>query len=342
MCRETMRRGGLVIKVSIVVPIYNAEKTLINCLKGLLMQTLKEIEIICVDDCSTDNTYAMLEMIEAQYPEKVVLIKNDRNRGPGGARNTGIQYTRGEYIGFVDSDDEVAIDMFEKLYAKAKEVQDGYDMVECGFYKEETDTTILYATDDLCGALDSTKRNELISCGGYVYTKIYKKDLIDNMGFGFRDNIALEDSEFVAYTYAIAKNIANVKEALYCYKDTDNSLSKQTKHLKNYKACFEAMKALYKRLSSISYYNEISMSVEYEMVQLYVYALISILSWFKQDKLANEQDTLLALKELQKFSDQCISIPYASNRFICKKIKDEDLQLAKINDKNPAQLIKLI
>lgn len=329
------------IKVSVVVPIYNAEKTLIRCLESLLMQTLQEIEIICVDDCSTDNTFAMLQMIESEYPDKITLIKNDKNRGPGGARNTGLNYARGEYIGFTDIDDEVAQDMFEKLYNRAKEIDCGYDMVECGMYNKSNNSAIIYASDSLCGELNSHKRNELISCGGYVYTKIYKKSFLDSLGLSFRENIILEDAEYVAYTYATAKNIANVCETLYYYDNTNNSLSKQKDYIKNYNACFEAMKALYSRLSQLDEYEEISVSIEYAMVQLYIFSIIYTLLWYKEDRINRQAEAVSLLKALQDFSNSKISIPYSNNKYIANKIKNDDLNLAVINDQAPEKLINM-
>ena len=103
------------VKVSIVVPVYNREKEIAGCIKSLINQTLKEIEIIVIDDGSTDNTSAVVESFS---DNRIKLIKTE-NRGQGLARNTGIEEAKGEYIGFVDSDDDVSPVMYEKMYNNA-------------------------------------------------------------------------------------------------------------------------------------------------------------------------------------------------------------------------------
>ena len=108
-------------KVSIIVPAYNAHDTLARCLGSLVNQTLQEIEIIVVNDASTDDTWEIMERCEKQFSDKVIIIDGKENRGPGGARNQGLDIATGEYIGFVDSDDYVADNMYEHLYSKAKE-----------------------------------------------------------------------------------------------------------------------------------------------------------------------------------------------------------------------------
>ena len=107
------------IKVSVIVPVYNVDLYLVECLDSIINQTLKEIEIICVDDCSTDNSYMILEEY-SKKDSRIKLIKHKENRGLGPARNTGIENATGEYISFIDSDDYVSLDFLENLYSTAK------------------------------------------------------------------------------------------------------------------------------------------------------------------------------------------------------------------------------
>ena len=99
------------IKISIIIPVYNVDKYLKQCLDSVINQTLKNIEIICVNDGSTDNSSQILNRIN---------VINQENAVQGAARNTGLTYAKGDYIGFVDSDDWVDITMFEKFYKNAK------------------------------------------------------------------------------------------------------------------------------------------------------------------------------------------------------------------------------
>ena len=107
------------IKVSIIIPVYNVENYLRKCLDSIINQTLKEIEIICIDDCSTDNSYSILEEY-SKIDSRIIIIKNDVNKGSGNTRNVGIEKAKGEYIGFIDSDDFINDIYFEELYNTAK------------------------------------------------------------------------------------------------------------------------------------------------------------------------------------------------------------------------------
>ena len=107
-------------KISIVVAVYNAEKTLKKCVDSLIGQTLKNTEIILVNDCSKDNSSSICKQYESEY-SNVIAIDNPYNVGVSATRNNGIEKAKGDYICFVDSDDYVEEDMYEKLYNKAIE-----------------------------------------------------------------------------------------------------------------------------------------------------------------------------------------------------------------------------
>lgn len=108
------------IKISVIVPVFNAEKYLKMCLNSLVSQTLKNIEIICIDDGSTDNSLAILDKFKSK-DNRIKIIKQ-KNYGVSMARNNGISEAQGEYIGFVDADDWVDKDFFEKLYNAAQNI----------------------------------------------------------------------------------------------------------------------------------------------------------------------------------------------------------------------------
>ena len=125
------------IKVSVIVPVYNVEAYLERCLDSLVKQTLEEMEIIVVNDGTKDNSQAIIDRYAAAYPQKVIsLIKE--NGGLSDARNYGIPYAHGEYIGFVDSDDYLNVTMYQKLYDRAAETDS--DIVVCGIYGIDVNT----------------------------------------------------------------------------------------------------------------------------------------------------------------------------------------------------------
>lgn len=115
------------IKVSIIIPVYNAEQYLKKCLDSVCRQTLKDIEVICVNDCSSDNSLVILQEYAVRYPQ-LRIVNHIENGGESRARNTGIEAATGEYLGFVDNDDVVDMNFYEKLYDRACET--GADIVK--------------------------------------------------------------------------------------------------------------------------------------------------------------------------------------------------------------------
>ena len=121
------------MKLSIIVPVYNmaAEHKLEYCLDSLVNQTLEDYEIIAVDDCSTDESWAILQQYEKRFSEKFHAVHSEENKHQGGAKNIGLKLAKGEWIGFIDSDDWIRADMYERLIGKAEET--GADLVGCDY-----------------------------------------------------------------------------------------------------------------------------------------------------------------------------------------------------------------
>ena len=129
------------VKVSVIIPAYNTEEYMAQCLESLLKQTLQEIEIVIVDDGSTDKTLSILKQYEGQYSEKIRVFHKE-NGGQGSARNLALKYARGEYLGFVDSDDWIDLEMYEEMYLKAKE--EDADIVICDMVDHFPDREVYY------------------------------------------------------------------------------------------------------------------------------------------------------------------------------------------------------
>ena len=119
-------------KVSIIVPVYNVEKYIEKCLNSLVNQTLEDIEIILVNDGSTDKSQTIIEQYQKKYPD-VIKAYSTKNGGAAKARNYALEHVTGEYIGFVDSDDYISEEMYEKLYNQAK--KENADIVCCNYYR---------------------------------------------------------------------------------------------------------------------------------------------------------------------------------------------------------------
>ena len=259
-------------KVSIVVPAYNSHDTLPRCLNSLVKQTLEDIEIIVINDASTDDTWDIMLEYEKQYPDKLIVIDGGINRGSGGARNQGFDMASGEYIGLVDSDDYVASNMYEHLYNRAKETD--ADIVDTGFYSEAVDKAIVYTSDDLTGELNKTKRDKLITTGGYLVTKIFRNELWNKPPIRMREKVrCLEDTEILIYMILKARSISNVKEVLYYYCDIAASATKTMDLMTYYDSVYGAMEALYEKCHVLDNYGESLKAIEYAMINLYSYGI---------------------------------------------------------------------
>lgn len=306
-------------KVSVIVPVYNGEKTIASCLNSLLTQTLEAMEIIVVNDASTDATAVILELYEERFADRLAVVNLPENHGAGGARNYGIKKARGAYIGFTDSDDVAAPQMYEKLYAKAQE--GAYDVVDCGFYQEEKDSAIIFTTDELTGVLNEKQRAELIVSGGYIWSKLFRRELFEDKNFIFREKAILEDADFLTYVFASVRSIGNVKEILYCYKDTEDSASKVVKPEAYCKNIEEAIQAVYDKVHTLANYEAIREAVEYELLQMYSYGLNLCRYWEQRGR-----DCSAHQKELVRLRCTLVSGDY-TNSYVQQKIAKEDIIL---------------
>lgn len=322
--------------VSVIVPIYNQSHILAECLGNLVHQTLHNIEIILVNDASTDNSFTIMQQCQSQFPEIVHVIDSSQNQGPGGARNLGIEAASGQYIGFVDSDDLPDPSMYEKLYQTAKET--GYDIIDCGYYGQQKDLAIVHTADTCTGLLDDKKRMELIVSGGYVFSKLYRKELFKDMGLRFRTNVILEDSDFLTYLYATAKSIGNIKEILYYYRDQPHSASKILQTNKYYSNIFEAMKAIYQKVCYLANYPMIQPAVEYELLQMYSYGINICLKAFLNHE---KQNYVQMLDNLSRLKKNIVQDGY-NNSYVQAKIAPLDIEIMQLNDTDPIMLLKSI
>ena len=178
-------------KVSIIIPVWGVEKYISKCLDSLVNQTLEDIEIIVVNDGSPDNSQKIIDEYVKKYPDKVKSYIKE-NGGQGSARNYGIEVSTGEYIGFVDSDDFVELDMFEKMYNKAK--QDKSDIVVCGSYNVSEDYS--NKEKDVFVANYDTDLENVIFGKMAVWNKIYRINIIIDNKITFKEKVWYEDLAF--------------------------------------------------------------------------------------------------------------------------------------------------
>ena len=210
-------------KVSIIVPVYNVEKYLERCLETLVNQTLKDIEIIIVNDGSKDGSKVIIDKYAEKYPDMIRAFHTE-NGGASKARNYALKYVTGEYIGFVDSDDYIAKDMYEKLYNKA--IKENADIVCCNYYRIKEDKQKFNAKKFGNRKINKNdvfnrsiyEANLLFDEVPYIWNKIFKTDIIKNNNFEFDSDLRIyEDLLFTYKAFSKANKISRIDEATYYY-----------------------------------------------------------------------------------------------------------------------------
>ncbi len=216
------------IKVSVIIPVYNVEKYLEQCLDSVINQTLKDIEIICINDGSPDNCGEIIDRY-ASKDNRIVAV-HKQNGGYASAINYGLNIARGEYIGIVESDDWIAPDMYEKLYQKAVETDS--DMVKGAFwYVDDSANDVKRISKfvlDIYNMNSSFTLKEcpkLISHFASIWSCVYKRSwLVENNIKMVEDVRPYEDNPFIAETASLASKITILPEPFYFYRmDAQNS-----------------------------------------------------------------------------------------------------------------------
>lgn len=233
--------------VSIIVPIYNVEQYLPACLDSILAQTLQSIEVICVNDCSLDNSLTVMNEY-AQKDARIKIVSHAQNKGLGPARNTGVEAATAPYILFVDSDDVVEETMAEKLYSLM--VENNADMSWCNIGSMTEDGYIRRAGEYIPAGI-YTPASVLESAQLYqtllpVWNKMYKRAMIKDVK---QLPIVSEDQPFLSMVLGRCNSIAVTSETYYYYRNRRGTLSKPKLHTsKSWDAFFYAHKLFFEKL----------------------------------------------------------------------------------------------
>ena len=236
-------------KVSVIIPCYNAEKYLRQCINSVVNQTLKELEIICVNDGSTDSTLSILR--EYALRDARVTIIDKPNGGYGESMNRGFDMATGEYLGIVESDDYAEPEMFEKLYLTAKRYD--LDVVKSGFFfyystPTETNTPRPIASHitsgrTFCPVTDFPAKSEMVEFFNLkptIWSSIYKTSFIraNNIRFNETPGASYQDASFNFKVWACAKKVRLLEECFLHYRQ-DNEASSVNSPGKVYCVCDE-------------------------------------------------------------------------------------------------------
>lgn len=266
-------------KVSIILPVYNVEKYLSACLDSLLAQTLEEIEIVAVNDGSTDGSLQILQAYQSLNPEKLFIFSTE-NHGVSRARNYGFAHSHGEYVWFVDSDDFVEPDACRLLYEKA--TADGNDLVLFRYYNVDSETGVRKEYIASCHNQNfrvADKPYELPAISPYPWIKFIHRDLFN--GLCFPEGIRFEDLP-VAYLLAVkARSIGYVDQCFYNYRKNVGFLSRltpSTLHIRN------AIIFMKKEMEKLGLFEQYQTELDFIAVRHFFYRFWKLLTNYETDQ----------------------------------------------------------
>ena len=281
------------IKLSIIVPCYKVEKYLPRCLDSLVNQTLKDIEIICINDGSPDNCINILKNYKEKYGNKIVIIDKE-NEGVWRGPKDGVKKAKGEFIGFVDSDDYVALDYAEKLYNAA--ISKNADISVCGFDRIDLDTGKLYSRE-MCKPeskeiIVSKNPGDMLELNGAPWNKIYRAELLKKMHDMVNVPRVLDDMMFLQLIYINADKIVFIQDSLVFYMVRKDSIINTVKK--------DAIKPTYESMKEVRdlYYNERPELIDYIDSCAFLHLGVSLMYRMSEDKTL---DFKRALKENKMF-----------------------------------------
>ena len=283
--------------ISVIIPVYNVEKYLCECIDSVLNQSYENLEIILVDDGSTDGS----GMICDEYGKKDARIKviHQKNQGLSGARNTGFQKASGEYIYFLDSDDWIVTCTIEKLLNKAKDeeaevvffeaysFEDGHpeQMTSKGYSYENA-----YATDKGLNIIEQLQKNKEYHSA--VPLLFINRNYMEKADVRFEPGILYEDMLFTYELFCKANRVTQLKDALYRRRYRNNSIMTSKKTKKN----FECALIVYEKIRDVSRQLEISHSEASK--QYIVRCAFNVFNYYKA---LDRDEQKVSRKLLEKF-----------------------------------------
>lgn len=285
------------VKISFIVPIYNREKYLPICLNSIFNQTETSIEVICINDNSTDHSEEILKRYEKIYKDKLKIITLEENKGPSYARNIGLDTAQGKYIIYVDSDDIIALNMGEDFTNVAQEYQ--VPIVIGGHHRISEKSYLYYCpfkaqnNKDLNWVSFSNENGQNIFYQNVsAWAKAYDHDLLENEYF--KDGCVYEDVGLVYRLFLKGKQAVKINDSYYGYRQNSTGIMSQSRIIST-----DIMDILDVCLDAKKYANSYQLS-EFEMTcldDIFKRELLRKISWIKSWNI-KEQDQRFLIEKL--------------------------------------------
>ncbi|MDE6568600.1 MAG: glycosyltransferase [Lachnospiraceae bacterium] len=236
------------VKVSIIIPVYKAEDYLEQCINSCLNQTMKDIEIILINDASPDNSGKIMKRYSEIYPEKIISIFLKENIRQGGARNRGIEIAKGEYLCFVDADDYIDETMCEKLYSLC--IKDGLDIVSTNGYRIQNGRLMYF---NVFKPYDFSRKKSVIHFTTQCYLLI-KREIIQKNNLLYPLHLYHEDTSVVPLWYMSATKKALLNEPLY-FRRVHSGSTTQSLDIDGISHILKALEVLVENAKRVRLYN---------------------------------------------------------------------------------------
>lgn len=271
-------------KVSVIVPVYNVEKYLRKCLSSLVAQTLEDIQIIVINDGSTDGSLKIIEEFQQEFPLKIKYF-NKKNGGLSSARNFGLDNAEGMYIGFVDSDDHVSENMFQDMFDLAQ--KHSAEMVVCNLQKVNENGVIIQKLTQIPHLPEVINLRENFSVFSdlsyFACNKIIKRNLFN--GMRFQKNMHYEDIELIPQLLLKCKTLAQTQVYHYQYLERENSISKT--HTEKGLDILRAVKTVSDQFKTSEYCTEKTGLKNFQILEG-VYTFLAYSAYVKDERVAKK------------------------------------------------------
>lgn len=306
------------IKVSVIIPVFNTVNYLKKCIDSFLHQTLKDIEIIIVDDASTQDIKGFLEM-EYGNSEKIVYLRNERSLKPGGARNRGLDIAKGKYISFCDSDDWVDLNLYEETvkYMDAEIADIGMvSMVRDDDFKTEPrifkcEYRNLYRLNsDMAIRIISHQYEAGIKIVPACINKIYRRSFLEGANCRFEEDIYYQGILFSVKTFLHTEQIICIPNVTYHHYLRYNSITQSfdDNHMDSFYECFKRMKNYF---TSCGLYNKYEFNY-YKIMEHYLNVVISEIFEYIPEEQTKKKYLLRAMEIVKSLVDMEQYLSYVS------------------------------
>ena len=252
-------------KITVIIPVYNVENYLHQCLDSIINQTLREIEIICINDQSTDESLSILEQYAKE--DRRITVLNQINAGAGAARNKGLKIAKGKYLSFLDSDDFFELDMLEKAYNACVSENADFVVFRCNRFNdiskkfESCEWTIrkelLPVRRPFC--YKDISKNIFRLFNGWAWDKLYNHEFVQKNNLVFQEQRTTNDLLFVFSALVKAERITTIEDVL-AHQRINNSSSLSNTREKSWNCFYLALMALGTELKAMGIYKEVEQS----------------------------------------------------------------------------------